>query len=48
MDQVGSTTVISANATQSYTTLSAHAMRARENHGLSALTSYVFAWIPTD
>ena len=42
-----STTAICANATQSYTTSSAHAMRVRKARGLRALTSYCLPWIPT-
>ena len=47
-DQVGSTTTIYVNATRSYTTSSAHAMRAREHLGFRALSIRVFACIPTD
>ena len=39
---------IYANATRSYTTSSAHAMRVRERLGLRALFSHVFACISTD
>ena len=39
---------IYANATRSYTTSSAHAMRVRERLGLRALLSHVFACISTD
>ena len=45
-DQVAPIWAIHANAIQSCTTSSAHAMRARESRGRRALTSHVFACIP--
>ena|SRR6266702_3577519 len=48
LDQLILKKAIYANATRSYTTSSAHVMRARESRGFRALINYVFAWIPTN
>ena len=46
-DQLAPRITIYANAIRSCTTSSAHALRARKGRGFRALTSHVFACIPT-